>query len=66
LEVAGLVEAEWRAGDGGPGRKYYLLTDSGHQALKNTADQWSRFTRVTGSFISAGNVGRQPLGDRAP
>ena len=52
LEVAGLVEAEWRAGDGGPGRKYYLLTDSGHQELQNTADQWSHFTRVTGSIIS--------------
>ena len=55
LEVAGLVEAEWRAGDGGPGRKYYLLTDSGHQRLQNTAEQWSRFTRVTGSMISGGH-----------
>ena len=54
LEVAGLVEAEWRAGDGGPGRKYYLLTDSGHQELQNTADQWSRFTKVTGNIICGG------------
>jgi PadR family transcriptional regulator PadR len=54
LETAGLVEAEWRAGDGGPGRKYYVLTDSGHQELQNTADQWSRFTKVTGNIICGG------------
>jgi len=52
LEAAGLVEAEWRAGDGGPGRKYYLLTDSGRQELQNTTDQWARFTRVTRNIIS--------------
>lgn len=45
LEAAGLV----------PGRKYYLLTDAGHQELQNTADQWSRFTRVTASIISGGH-----------
>lgn len=56
LEAAGFVEAEWRAGAGGPGRKYYQLTDSGHQELQNTADQWSCFTRVTGSIISGGHV----------
>ena len=52
LEAAGLVEAEWRAGDGGPGRKYYLLTDDGRQELQNTATQWSRFTEVTGTMIA--------------
>ena len=52
LETAGLVTAQWRAGDGGPGRKYYLLTDDGRQELQNTATQWSRFTEVTGDMIA--------------
>ena len=56
LESARLVEADWRAGDGGPGRKYYQLTDSGHQVLKDTADQWARFTTVTRTIISGGRA----------
>ena len=52
LETAGLVTAQWRAGDGGPGRKYYLLTDDGRQELQNTATQWSRFTEVTGAMVA--------------
>jgi PadR family transcriptional regulator PadR len=51
LETAGLVTAQWRAGDGGPGRKYYQLTDDGRQELQNTATQWSRFTEVTRAMI---------------
>jgi len=52
LETAGLVTAEWRAGDGGPGRKYYQLTDDGRQELRNNATQWSRFTEVTATMIA--------------
>jgi len=52
LESAGLVTTQWRAGDGGPGRKYYLLTDGGHQQLEHTASQWSRFTEVTEAIIA--------------
>lgn len=52
LEHAGLVESEWRAGDGGPGRKYYLLTDDGHRELQSTATQWAHFIELTGSIIA--------------
>jgi PadR family transcriptional regulator, regulatory protein PadR len=52
LENAELVTVQWRAGDGGPGRKYYLLTDEGHQELQGTAEQWSRFTEVTRGFVA--------------
>jgi PadR family transcriptional regulator PadR len=52
LESAGLVTTQWRAGDGGPGRKYYLLTDDGQTQLQRTAAQWSRFTEVTGAIIA--------------
>jgi PadR family transcriptional regulator, regulatory protein PadR len=51
LESAGLVTVEWRPGDGGPGRKYYLLTDEGHRELQSTAGQWSLFTELTRGFI---------------
>jgi PadR family transcriptional regulator PadR len=52
LESSCLVTAHWRAGDGGPGRKYYQLTDAGHRELQSTADQWSLFTEVTGTMIA--------------
>jgi len=52
LETAGLVSAQWRAGDGGPGRKYYALTDHGRAELASTADRWSRFTALTGAIIA--------------
>jgi PadR family transcriptional regulator PadR len=52
LESAGLVIAQWRAGDGGPGRKYYVLTEAGHQELQGTAAQWSGFVEVTGAIIA--------------
>ena len=52
LEGAGLVTSEWRAGDGGPGRKYYLLTRAGHEDLQSTATRWSRFTELSGDIIS--------------
>jgi PadR family transcriptional regulator PadR len=52
LESAGLVIAQWRPGDGGPGRKYYILTDAGHQELQDTAAQWSHFVEVTEGIIA--------------
>lgn len=52
LEGAGLVTSEWRAGDGGPGRKYYLLTRAGHEDLRSTATRWARFTELTEGIIS--------------
>jgi PadR family transcriptional regulator PadR len=52
LESASLVTVQWRAGDGGPGRKYYQLTEEGHRELQGTAEQWSRFTEVTRGFVA--------------
>jgi PadR family transcriptional regulator PadR len=56
LESAELVTVEWRAGDGGPGRKYYLLTDAGHRELQSTARQWSLFTETTSGIIAGGHA----------
>ncbi|GEN80368.1 hypothetical protein AFE02nite_21020 [Actinotalea fermentans] len=53
FEQLGLVDVEWRAGDGGPGRKYYRLTDEGRTALASGAEQWARFAAVTTAFMTA-------------
>ncbi|GAA1116506.1 PadR family transcriptional regulator [Arthrobacter flavus] len=47
LEAAGLVLVEWRAGEGGPGRKYYELTPSGRRSLAQQTERWTRFVSVT-------------------
>lgn len=52
LESAGLITAHWRAGDGGPGRKYYELTAEGRRELSRMTDQWSRFTELTTAILS--------------
>ena len=51
LEEAGLVSVEWRAGDGGPGRKFYALTASGEMEHRRQVTQWLAFTDITGSFV---------------
>jgi len=51
LESAGAVTIEWRACDGGPGRKYYALTPDGSDRARALADQWTRFAHVTTAFI---------------
>lgn len=52
LEEAGLVTVEWRAGDGGPGRKFYALTDAGRIEHDRQTSQWRAFAEVTSTFVS--------------
>ena len=40
LERKGLILAEYRAGHGGPSRKYYILTDDGRQYLAEFMAAW--------------------------
>ena len=54
LEKQGLLEAEWRAGDGGPGRKYYALTESGRASLVEHAAQWERYASTVSALLRAG------------
>jgi PadR family transcriptional regulator PadR len=53
LEDAGLVTVEWRAGDGGPGRKFYALTDAGRTEHDRQTSHWLDFTALTGALISS-------------
>jgi PadR family transcriptional regulator PadR len=46
FEQAGLVRVEWRAGESGPGRKYYALTDAGLLELDRRRVQWRAFAHT--------------------
>ena len=52
MEAAGHVTVEWRAGDGGPGRKFYELTDSGRAALAEATGRWADFTTTTRAILA--------------
>ncbi len=52
LEAAELVEVQWRAGESGPGRKYYELNESGRAVLAEKAEAWLRFTERTHSLLA--------------
>lgn len=43
LETKGLVSVEWRAGTGGPGRKYFALTSAGAAQLAQSKADWREF-----------------------
>ncbi|CAL9544874.1 hypothetical protein SUDANB121_04333 [Nocardiopsis dassonvillei] len=43
LEEAGLVEAEFRAAEKGPGRRYYRLTGAGRAVLAEQTAAWLEF-----------------------
>lgn len=41
------VDVEWRPGEGGPGRKYYVLTAEGRQRLQQMGALWADFIATT-------------------
>ncbi len=51
LEAEGLVESSWRAGAGGPGRKYFALTVAGRGELGTRAQSWERFVAGTWRLV---------------
>ncbi|MFJ6455020.1 PadR family transcriptional regulator [Paenarthrobacter sp. NPDC091669] len=53
-EAAGLVTTEWRAGDGGPGRKYFALTDHGRAEMLRLSADWLRFTHLSNTYLDDG------------
>jgi PadR family transcriptional regulator PadR len=55
LETAGLVRAEFRASERGPGRRYYELTAEGRSCLADEGETWMNFhTRVRNRLTAAG------------
>jgi len=51
LEKQGLVSSRWRAGDGGPGRKYYRLTAAGRHQLAADAERWDSFAAAVAGLL---------------
>lgn len=51
LEASGDVVTGWRAGDGGPGRKYFAITPAGRDRFDRLSERWRDFVTVT-SFIT--------------
>lgn len=53
FEQAGHVVAEWRQGDGGPGRKYYRITETGRSSLAAEGARWAAFVRGVSEFVTS-------------
>ena len=53
LEKRGWLASQWKAGDAGPGRKYYTLTDSGRAELEHQAQAWGEFAARVASVLGA-------------
>jgi PadR family transcriptional regulator, regulatory protein PadR len=57
LEQDGLLRSAWRAGAGGPGRKFFAATAEGQAALAGRTAAWQLFTeRVTALLPSLEDV----------
>ena len=54
LERSSLVRTEWRTGESGPARKYYLLTAAGREMLARSTDDWSAFADTVGGILRKG------------
>lgn len=52
LEADGALASEWRKGEGGPGRKFYTLTDQGRSRLADRRGQWQQFSSLAGASFS--------------
>ena len=52
FETAGWVTTVWRAGEGGPGRKYFSLTAVGRQELEAQRELWASFTGTVDRYFS--------------
>ncbi|GAA2071269.1 PadR family transcriptional regulator [Actinomadura alba] len=57
LEEAGLVAAEFRVADRGPGRRYYRLTQQGRETLAEQTRLWLAFDQSVRSVLDKGAAG---------
>lgn len=56
LEEAGLVAAEFRPAERGPGRRYYRLTEPGRATLAEQGALWLEFDESVRSALAAGGI----------
>jgi PadR family transcriptional regulator PadR len=55
LEEQDFLQATWRAGAGGPGRKYYRLTGEGTRTLERQVEQWTAFAASVTNLLASGD-----------
>jgi PadR family transcriptional regulator PadR len=60
LETRELVTIEWRTGEGGPGRKYFRLTDVGRVELADARTAWSAFARAVDTHLELDRAPSRP------
>ncbi|MGF9661085.1 PadR family transcriptional regulator [Arthrobacter crystallopoietes] len=51
LETAGFVTTEWKAGERGPGRKYFRITPAGTEELARLQQSWRHFSRTISDHL---------------
>ncbi|MDO9378315.1 MAG: PadR family transcriptional regulator [Nocardioidaceae bacterium] len=51
LEADGLVASSWREGVGGPGRKFFAVTDAGRRHLDRRSSAWHDFTERAAGLL---------------
>ena len=56
LEGAGLVDIEWRPGEAGPGRKFYLINTAGRQRLMALTASWQRYSTTVTRLLDEGSL----------
>ncbi|GAB2648793.1 PadR family transcriptional regulator [Saccharopolyspora gloriosae] len=54
LAADGLLSTEWRAGESGPGRKFFALTEQGRAVLAEQGPKWTEFAKNASSVIERG------------
>ncbi|NLU75489.1 PadR family transcriptional regulator [Streptomyces sp. HNM0575] len=57
MEEAGLVRADFRAAERGPGRRYYRLTEEGRVGLKSQSEAWLGFHDAVRRTLESGEDG---------
>jgi PadR family transcriptional regulator PadR len=53
LEQQGLAVPSWAPSEAGPRRKYYEITDAGHDALAAQAAEWARFRDGVDALVAS-------------
>ncbi|OEU90398.1 PadR family transcriptional regulator [Streptomyces abyssalis] len=53
LESEGVLSSTWAAGEGGPGRKVYSLTESGQDWLTSQGARWGEFAERMDQLLSS-------------
>ncbi|MEO8247638.1 MAG: helix-turn-helix transcriptional regulator [Chloroflexota bacterium] len=52
LERRGALSSSWGAGEGGPRRRYYEITDAGRGQLAASRAEWDRFVAEVGAVAA--------------